>query len=71
MTDRYKALIVTLEQDIRADDAEPLISAISHLREVVSVDGMVAGPDDWTARQRIRSELSRKLWEALESDREG
>lgn len=30
MTNRYNALTVTLARDIRDDDAEPLIAAISH-----------------------------------------
>ena len=30
MTDRYNALTVILEKDIRSDDAESLIAAIRH-----------------------------------------
>lgn len=37
MSDRYFALTVVLEQDIRDDDAEPLIAAIRQMRGVADV----------------------------------
>ncbi len=65
MTDRIAGFIVTLDQDIRDDDVEPIIAAIRQLRHVISVTPLVSSPDLHMAAARVRSELSRKLWEAL------
>jgi hypothetical protein len=65
MTDRFNALVVALDKDIREDDAQVLISAIKQLRGVLSVEGHVASIDSWTAQERVRNELSEKLWEVL------
>lgn len=65
MTDRYNYLTVVLEQDIRSDDAEPLIQAISMLRGVVKVEPHVANPDNYMAEERARRELGEKLWAIL------
>lgn len=42
MTDRFNALTVVLEKDIREDDAQALLSAIGQLRGVLTVSGNVA-----------------------------
>lgn len=65
MTQLYKTLIVHLEQDIRSDDAEPLIDAISQMRGVALVTGDDVSGDDWLARIRVRHELQQKIWELL------
>lgn len=61
MTDRIKALVVTLEPDVRSDDAEAIIHAIRMMRRVASVDPLVDQIDDLTARRRVRHELADKL----------
>lgn len=61
MADRYNALTVVLEEDIREDDAEPLMHAIKMLKGVQHVSGNVAGLSDHTARIRARQELAEKL----------
>lgn len=58
MTDRIKGLTISLEQDVRIDDLEPLMDAIRHLRLVADVTPLVADMDDWLARSRVRSELA-------------
>ncbi len=65
MTDRFNALTVVLETDIRDDDAEALIAAIRQLRGVLSVSGNIANPSDYIAQQRARHELCDKLWHVL------
>lgn len=65
MTDRINALTVVLEEDVRVDDAEALISAIRHIRGVRSVRKHVASMEDHIALERARSDLARKLWEVL------
>ena len=65
MTDRYNTLTVALENDIRDDDAEVLISAIKQLRGVITVTGNVVDGSEWLIEQRVRHELEKKLWNAL------
>lgn len=65
MTDRLKGCTVVFENDIRTDDAEVLINSIRMLRGVLSVETNVSDTDDWMNRERIKHELTRKLWEVL------
>lgn len=65
MTTCIKGFWVALERDIREDDAEPLINAVKCLRGVQAVTVTEAGHEDWMARERVRLELSEKLWAAL------
>jgi len=67
MTDRYNALTVVLDRDIRSDDCEPLIAAIQQLRGVLSVTPNVSDFDDHVAFERARLELRTKLLQALEA----
>ncbi|HMG15529.1 MAG TPA: hypothetical protein VK590_08790 [Saprospiraceae bacterium] len=61
MTDRYFALSVALEKDIRDDDAESLLQAISMLRGVLKVSPLISSPENWVAEERARHELRMKL----------
>ncbi len=65
MTNRYNALTVVLEKDIRDDDAEALLAAIQQLRGVLSVKGNVASFSDHLAQERARHDLRQKLWHVL------
>ncbi len=65
MTDRLKAFVVTLDHDIREDDADPILSALRMVRGVLSVDPVTATMDDDIARRRVRYELEMKLIEAI------
>ena len=63
MTDRYNALVVVLEENIRNDDAEPIINAIRHIKGVIDVKGNVSDPDSWIAYSKARNDLVQKIWE--------
>ena len=65
MTDRYHSLTVVLEADTRDDDCAPLIAAISQLRGVASVHGVVADVESLMAEERARIDLTRKLIDVL------
>lgn len=65
MTDRFNTLTVVLEKDMRDDDAERLLDAIRCMRCVLSVDGNVANPSDYMAEERVKRDLSDKLWQVL------
>lgn len=68
MTDRLKGLVVTLERDIREDDAEAIMQAIRQLRGVEAVEPRKADIDDQMNRSRIKGEIGRKLFAALDED---
>lgn len=65
MTDRFFALTVTLEHDVRDDDAAPLIAAIKQLRGVLDVEPHVADITSAMAESRAIMEVQNRLLEAL------
>ncbi len=65
MTDRVSSLIVVLEQDYREDDIEHLTGAIEHLRGVLKVVSQTADLANCIAEQRVRRELTDKLFQVL------
>lgn len=66
MTDRFNALTVVLEKDIREDDAEVLMSAIRQLRGVLSVTGEISSVSDSVAYERAKHAIWVRLWGALQ-----
>ena len=66
MSDRYHGLLVSLNQDFRSEDLEPIVDAIRMIRGVTDVTEVVIDSDDWLNRSRIMQELKEKLWKALE-----
>lgn len=67
MTAMLKGFIVTLEDDMRVDDAENTINAIRLIRGVLSVEPVESKLfGDHFERQRVRSELIGKLMKVLE-----
>ncbi len=65
MTGRYCGFVVTLENELRDDDAEATIAAIKQLRGVVSVAPVVANYEHHMAKAQARSELVGQLWDVL------
>lgn len=65
MTDRYFALTVLLDKDIRSDDAEPIIKAIEMIKHVQKVEPHVSDLSQWGAEERARRELGEKLFAVL------
>lgn len=66
MTDQHKGYVVVLEDDVREDDAEPIINAIKQVRgvlDVVPVD--TRGLDDVIIEQRVRHDLGVKLFQVV------
>ena len=64
MTGRFTGLIVTLEREIREDDAGALILAIKQMRGVLNVEGHVPDlTDAYLTEQRVR----RSLYDAIVS----
>ncbi len=69
MSDRIKALTVVLERDNRDDDTQKLIEAIEMFQGVAKVLPLKVTSDDYLARERVRVELERKLWNALQKEK--
>lgn len=67
MTDRVRHLTITLDEDLRVDDLEPIVSAIRHIRGVAGVEQHVVRMEDHLARQAVRAEVQQKLHEAVDS----
>lgn len=68
MSDRIKALTISLDQDYRDDDVAAIINAIKMVRGVADVSPILATSDDYLARTRVRLELSAalgKFWDEI------
>ena len=65
MTDRYKGFVVSLDEDMRSDDAEALIVAIRQLRGVIAVEPVVANMNDHITAMQLKSRIADALWKAL------
>ncbi len=65
MTDRFNGLLVTLDHDIRKDDAEHIIGAIMQLRGVAGCNGNVANIETHLAEVRVKNELWREVRKAF------
>ena len=65
MTDRIHSLNVTLEHDMRDDDAECIMSAIRMIRGVLAVSGNVSDPAFHVAEMRARMHLASRVIGAL------
>lgn len=54
MTDLHSGFVVTLAQDLRADDAEAVLLAISMIKGVQSIDPIPAqAPEAFIVEQRL------------------
>ena len=66
MTDRLNALTVSLDRDIREDDAEVIINAIKAIRGVNGVTGNIVDPDSFVAQLRANSLVKEKLFALMD-----
>lgn len=65
MTERHAGYIVTLDSDLREDDAEALKLALTSLRGVISVEPVVADASLHIAEERARTNLTTQMWDIL------
>lgn len=65
MTDRTNSLTVVLADDMRMDDAEPLMNAIRLLRGVIGVKARVSNIDGYIAEVQARHEIHDRILRAL------
>jgi hypothetical protein len=68
MTTRLKGLLVTLEANVREDDAECIINAIKLISRVIEVKPIPNDIEQSIAVDRVRHELGQKLWKVIYPD---
>lgn len=69
MTTRLKGLTVVFEHDIREDDAEHIVNAIRMIRGVLKVLPVETTTDDIYVEERVRRELYKRVFAALDPTR--
>lgn len=67
MTDRHKGYVVTLDRDIRDDDAEMIINAIRMIKSVITVEPIINDVPSMVAEARARTDITSRLLEALKN----
>jgi len=65
MTDRHSGYLVTLDKDIRSDDAESTLNALRMVRGVISVEPVISNIEVHIAEDRAKRELLSKIYEFL------
>lgn len=65
MTDRYNAFVVVLENDLRDDDADEIVKAITLLRGVLAVTPHIADMATTIAEVRVKNDVRQKLFDVL------
>lgn len=68
MSDRIKGFVVTLERDLRDDDAEGIKDAISMIKGVANVEDSKVSSDDHINRMQIRTELWNRVFKIFYPD---
>lgn len=66
MTDRLKGITVVFKDDMREDDAEHIINAVLMIKGVLKVTTLKLDADDYINRERIKSEMRKKLFDVLD-----
>jgi hypothetical protein len=67
VTDRHAGYFVTLERDIREDDAEVTIAALQRIKGVLRVEPLVASAELAIAENRARQEIIKRIYELADS----
>lgn len=65
MTERHAGYVITLDQSIREDDAEQILTALRQIRGVASVTPVADSIDVQIGEQRALAELRSRLHEVL------
>lgn len=66
MSDRIQAFTVVLDKDIRDDDAESTLQALSMVKGVAAVFPVIAEAGDMIQRMRVRHEIRMRIYQAIE-----
>jgi hypothetical protein len=63
MTDRHAGYVITLEENIREDDAEQTIAALKQIKGVLDVCPITADPMLMVAEARVSTQFQKMLHE--------
>jgi hypothetical protein len=61
MTDRIKGVTVTLDENIREDDAEAILNAIRMIKGVIDVDAHIADINHYMAVAQAKNEIRQDM----------
>jgi hypothetical protein len=65
MSDRHAGFVVTLDKDLKDEDAEEIANAIRCLQHVITVRPVVSNIEMHILHEQVRHELMQKLWDVL------
>ena len=67
MTNRVSGFVVTLEKDMREDDAQEIVRAILLLKGVVNIDAIGSAPlEQHTIQRRLQAKMMNAVATAFE-----
>ena len=69
MTTRHAGYVVTLGENVREDDAQAIITALSMVSGVKSVKPVKGDINTHIAYERARVDIQQRLWEAFRNDK--
>lgn len=70
MSGRVKAFLVVLDENMREEDAQAVLTSLRMTKHVLSVKPVESDVyDDMVAEERVRSDLTRKLWAVLHPEK--
>jgi len=61
MTDRIHSITVVLEKDIRSENAEVIINAITMIKGVLTATPHIVDPVAYMTKARVKSDLLHKI----------
>ena len=68
MTDRFKGFLITLEKEIRDEDAKEVMTALKMIKGVINVKPYVNGYEDWMMYEKGVLDNRRELFDFLRKE---
>lgn len=65
MTDRIRHITITLDRDLRDDDAKGILDAIGRIKGVATVEPRIVTGGDILARAAVAAEIGPRLYTAI------
>ena len=65
MTNKVKGFTVTLDEDMRDDDFESILTAVRMIKGVIHVEPTLVTSEDHMNRQLIKSKMLTKMFKLL------
>ena len=68
MTYRFKGFLITLEKEIRSDDAEHIINALKMIKGVENVKPYIDGAEDWMMYEKGVMDTRKEILEWMRKE---